>query len=127
MRNGDKTPTPMSSLGSLAVTSVAAMLVAGVAAMSIAAMSVAAALMIAPGIAVAAGAELPRVAGRRLRNLRRRNRRNRTSRRTEAVRLKISSPATKPLTLLSTRKASTKRRSRRCALSITTTMPTWRT
>jgi len=61
MRNGDKTPTPVSSLGSRAVTSVAAISVAAmsVAAMSVAAMSIAAALVIAPGIAVAAGAGAP--------------------------------------------------------------------
>ena len=56
MRNGDKTPTPVSLLGSRAVTSVAAI---SVAALSIAAMSMAAALVIAPGIAVAAGAGAP--------------------------------------------------------------------
>src|SRR3984957_5641979 len=61
MRNGDKTPTPGSLLGSRADTSAAAISFAAmsVAAMSVAAMSVAAALVIAPAIAVAAGAGAP--------------------------------------------------------------------
>ena len=51
MRNVDTPPTPVSLLGSRAVTSVAAV--------SVAALSIAAALVIAPGIAVAAGAGAP--------------------------------------------------------------------
>ena len=51
MRNGDKTPTPVSLLGSRAATSLAAL--------SVAAMSITAALVIAPDIAVAAGAGAP--------------------------------------------------------------------
>ena len=56
MRNVDMPPTPVSLLGLRAVTSVAAI---SVAALSIAAMSIAAALVIAPCIAVAAGAGAP--------------------------------------------------------------------
>jgi hypothetical protein len=51
MINVDTPPTPVSLLGSRAVTSVAAI--------SVAALSIAAALVIAPGIAVAAGAGAP--------------------------------------------------------------------
>jgi hypothetical protein len=112
MRNVDMTPTSVRVLGSLAAISIAVTSIA--------------ALMVAPNVAVAAGAGAP-AGGGETSTQSAPAQQKKSHAKKKRSRLKISSPATKPLTPLSMRKASTKRRSRRYALSIMTTMPTWRT
>ena len=113
MRNVDMTPTPVRVLGSLA-------------AISIAVTSIAAALMVEPNVAVAAGAGAPSGGGETSTQSAPAQQKKSHAKKI-AVRSKTSSRAIRQLMLSSTRKATTKRQSRRCALSIVTTMPTWRT